>query len=169
MPVTDSHLSPQADFGALTRPVVAPPATPTQGVGPVPAGQGPAGHARAGQVPAVDLRITGRLDADSVLRLRESLVPSLADGPVIVLVEISDVTRAVASGIAGLLELRRTICVRGGDLRLYGASPAVGRARAAARLDLITRIFPTRDEALTGSLLAPRTLGSSRRARRLLG
>ena len=119
--------------------------------------------------PVVDMRIVGPLDADAVLRLREDLVPSLADGPVVVLVEISDVTRAAASGIAGLLELRRMVCVRGGDLRLYGASPAVGRARAAAQLDSITRIYPTRDDALHGTVFSSAEARTTRRFRRFRG
>lgn len=96
-----------------------------------------------------DLTLTGRLDAAAVLALRVPVTEAVADGPAIVLIDVSGVTNVTASGVAGLLELLRLARLRGGDLRIHGTSQAVVDAQEAAHLTNINRVYAGRDEAVS--------------------
>ncbi|MBE7699473.1 STAS domain-containing protein [Oerskovia sp. Sa1BUA8] len=102
----------------------------------------------------VDLPSGGRLDAAAVLSLRAPVASAVADGPVLVLLDVSGVDGVSPSGVAGLLDLLRVARSRGGDLRLHGASAALQHAFTMLGLDAVTRIYGGHDEAR--GLLAPR-------------
>ena len=95
-----------------------------------------------------DIALDGVLDAAATLALRAPVTAWLQDGPAVVLVDIADVTGVTASGVAGILELRRLARTRGGDVRLHGTSHAVLHAQVAAELTAITRVYSTRNAAL---------------------
>ncbi|GAA1399383.1 MULTISPECIES: STAS domain-containing protein [Oerskovia] len=98
-------------------------------------------------VTSIDLPTGGRLDAAAVLSLREPVSSAVADGPVLVLLDVSGVDGVSPSGVAGLLDLLRVVRSRGGDLRIFGASAALQHAFTALRLDTVTRIYGGHDEA----------------------
>ncbi|MFF3065071.1 STAS domain-containing protein [Oerskovia sp. NPDC057915] len=97
-------------------------------------------------VTSVDLP-GGRLDAATVLSLRVPVTEAVADGPVLVLLDVSGVEGVSPSGVAGLLDLLRVVRARGGDLRLFGASTALRHAFTALGLDAVARIYGGHDEA----------------------
>lgn len=113
---------------------------------------------------ALDVSVSGILDATAVLEIREALVDYLADGPCLVLLNVSGIDRVAASGLAGTLELLHLTRMHGGDLRPYGSSPALTRARAEVSLGSISRVYATRDLALRGHV--DRIADSGRKRRR---
>ncbi len=98
-------------------------------------------------VTSVDLPTGGRLDAAAVLSLRAPVTAAVADGPVLVLLDVSGVEGVSPSGVAGLLDLLRVVRARGGDLRFFGASTALRHAFTALGLDAVARIYGGHDEA----------------------
>ncbi|MFF2622693.1 STAS domain-containing protein [Oerskovia jenensis] len=98
-------------------------------------------------VTSLDLPSGGRLDAAAVLSLRAPVTAAVADGPVLVLLDVSGVEGVSPSGVAGLLDLLRVVRARGGDLRFFGASTALRHAFTALRLDAVARIYGGHDEA----------------------
>ncbi|GAA3228997.1 STAS domain-containing protein [Oerskovia jenensis] len=98
-------------------------------------------------VTSVDLPTGGRLDAAAVLSLRAPVTATVADGPVLVLLDVSGVEGVSPSGVAGLLDLLRVVRARGGDLRFFGASTALRHAFTALGLDAVARIYGGHDEA----------------------
>jgi len=82
-----------------------------------------------------------RFGAREALRLRVKVVADLSRGRDIVLLDVSAVTVITSSGVAALFDLLRLVRSRGGDLRLYGASPAFRAAHAALRLDPVLRLY----------------------------
>lgn len=95
----------------------------------------------------VDLALAGQFDANAALTLREQIAEASAAGPVLVLVDVSAITGVSPSGVAAILDLLRHVRGRGGDVRLYGESPAFHQAYTALRLDSITRVYRTRRQA----------------------
>ncbi|KRD41053.1 hypothetical protein ASE27_18185 [Oerskovia sp. Root918] len=98
-------------------------------------------------VTSIGLPSGGRLDAAAVLSLRGPVATAVADGPVLVLLDVSGVDGVSPSGIAGLLDLLRVVRSRGGDLRIFGASTAVQHAFTALGLDAVARVYGGHDEA----------------------
>lgn len=98
-------------------------------------------------VTSLDLPSGGRLDAAAVLSLRAPVTAAVADGPVLVLLDVSGVEGVSPSGVAGLLDLLRVVRARGGDLRFFGASTALRHAFTALGLDAVARIYGGHDEA----------------------
>lgn len=99
---------------------------------------------------ALDVSLSGSLDATAVLEIREAIVSYLADGPCLVLLDVGDIDHVAASGLVGALELLHLTRRHGGDLRPYGSSPALDHARAEVSLGQITRLYPSRDLAIRG-------------------
>ncbi|WOQ16364.1 STAS domain-containing protein [Raineyella sp. W15-4] len=99
---------------------------------------------------ALDVSVSGTLDASAVLEIREAIISYLGDGPCLVLVNVTGIDRVAASGLAGTLELLHLTRMHGGDLRPYGSSPAVAQARSAVAFGEIYRVYPSRDLALRG-------------------
>ncbi|GAB3405246.1 hypothetical protein GCM10027515_18340 [Schumannella luteola] len=99
---------------------------------------------------AIDLEVTGPLDAAAVLRLRSHVIAAQQDGPAVVLIDVTAAERVTAAGIAGLLELLRIARVAGGDLRVIGDSAGLATARAALQLTTIVAVYRGRAHALAG-------------------
>lgn len=114
-----------------------------------------------------DVALTGRLDADAAIELRDWASQTVADGPVLLLVDISEITQVTASGMAGMLEIQRLVRSRGGDVRMYGSSPAVRDAQFTSQLATINRVYPDRARAVSGR--PARSLPSSAPRRRRRG
>lgn len=106
----------------------------------------------AGQLPIVDLACTGNLDAGATLSLRDTTVRAIADGPVLVFLDVSGIRALDASGVVGLLEVLRLVRSRGGDLRLHGTSRPLNDAGLAGHLGQVARIYPNRQEAGVGGV-----------------
>jgi anti-sigma B factor antagonist len=104
----------------------------------------------AGQMPIVDLTCGEHLDAGVTLSLRETTVRAAADGPVLVLLDVSGIRAIDASGVVGLLEVLRQVRSRGGDLRLHGTSRALNDAGLQGHLGHVARIYRDRQEAAVG-------------------
>jgi anti-sigma B factor antagonist len=109
---------------------------------------------------AVELSITGTLDAATVLAVRQVSAKAAADGPILVLLDVAAVTWVGASGVVGLLEVLHLLRSRGGDLRLIGNSSTLEETRLQAHLGHVARIYATRQEAVDGgaALVRPRGL-----------
>lgn len=102
----------------------------------------------------VDLPAVDALDARAVLALRGPVTDAVADGPAVVLLDLSRVGTVTPSGVAGLLDLLRAARSRGGDLRVHGMPLAVRRAYRPLRLDTLVRLHVSRDAALVGVVRA---------------
>lgn len=113
-----------------------------------------------------DVALTGRLDANAAIELRDWASQTVADGPVLLLVDISEITQVTASGMAGMLEIQRLVRSRGGDVRMYGSSPAVRDAQFASALATINRVYPDRARALVGRPAGSPPSPAPRRRRR---
>jgi ABC-type transporter Mla MlaB component len=113
-----------------------------------------------------DLTLDGPLDAAATLALRGPVTQVVQDGPVLILVNVTGVTKVTASGVAGVLELRRLARSRGADVRLYGVSHAVVQAQMASELTAITRVYSSREAAVRGGRGVPPTATSGRPDRR---
>ena len=98
-------------------------------------------------VTSVALPAGGRLDAGTILSLRAPVAAAVADGPVLVLLDVSGLDGVSPSGVAGLLDLLRVVRARGGDLRVFGAAPALEHAFTALGLHAVARIYGGHDEA----------------------
>ena len=127
---------------------------------------------------STDLTVAGPLDAARILAIRRLSAKASADGPVVVLLNVADVTYVGASGVVGLLEVLHVLRARGGDLRLFGTSTTLDQTLLQAHLGHVARIYATRQEALDGGTnlaearhLAPqsRWRGLFARPRRTLG
>jgi cellulose synthase (UDP-forming) len=88
-----------------------------------------------------------RFDAADALRLRVQVAAGLSAGRDLVLLDVSAVSVITSSGVAGLFDLLRFVRSRGGDVRLYGASPAFRAAHAAHRLDSVLRVYAAEPDA----------------------
>jgi cellulose synthase (UDP-forming) len=88
-----------------------------------------------------------RFDAAEALRLRVQVAGGLSEGRDLVLLDVSAVSVITASGVAALFDLLRLVRSRGGDLRLYGASPAFRAAHAAHRLESVLRLYAAEPDA----------------------
>ncbi len=98
----------------------------------------------------VSLNAPARLDATSTLVLKASVRTSLADGPALVLLDLSALSSIEASGVAGLLEMLHEVRSRGGDLRLHGSSAPLGMSRLQAHLGAVTTIYEDHEKAING-------------------
>ncbi|VXC20912.1 Putative STAS domain protein [Arthrobacter sp. 9V] len=118
----------------------------------------------------VDLTMTGALDAATVLAIRQASAMAAADGPILVVLDVAELTSVGASGVVGLLEVLHVLRSRGGDLRLYGDSRHLQETRLQAHLGQIARIYANRQEAIDGgaTLARPRGLAPRFRWRSLL-
>jgi len=85
--------------------------------------------------------------AQEALRLRVLMAERLSEGHDIILLDVSQVSVVTSSGIAALFDLLRFIRSRGGDVRLFGVSPAFSEAREALRLTSVMPVYPAQPEA----------------------
>lgn len=106
-------------------------------------------------LPQHDLSLSGELNAAAVQILRQQVADATQDGPVVILVDVTDVTVVTPSGLVGLLEMLRLARVRGGDLRLYGSSVTVLDAQTVARLTEVARVYGGREAAVEAGRRKP--------------
>ena len=91
----------------------------------------------------------GDLGAESAPALREQLV-SLLRAASHLIIDLSAVTHADASGLAVLVGSGRRARLLGGSLRLAAPSPEVSRVLSATGMNQRLDIFPTVRAAITG-------------------
>lgn len=99
---------------------------------------------------SVDLSVSGRLDASATIFLRDTAACAVQDGPVLVLLDVTEITNINASGVVGLLEVLHLIRSRGGDLRVFGSSEVMRDVLSHADLMGILRIYRSRVHAIDG-------------------
>jgi anti-anti-sigma factor len=98
--------------------------------------------------------LTGELDIASAPALREQLLSLLRPGASRLVVDLSEVSFADASGLAVLVSTARRARLLGGFLRLAAVSPPAGQALHVTRLHRNLAIFPTVQAAATGAWAA---------------
>lgn len=104
--------------------------------------------------------LTGELDIASAPALREQLLSLLRPGASSLVVDLSKVSFADASGLAVLVSTARHARQLGGCLRLAAVSPPTAQVLRITGLDRNLAIFPTVQAAATG----PRTPSMATRA-----
>jgi anti-anti-sigma factor len=109
--------------------------------------------------------LSGELDIASAPALREQLLSLLRPGSSSLVVDLSKVSFADASGLAVLVSTARHARLLGGCLRLAAVSPPVAQVLRITGLDRNLAIFPTVQAAATG----PRSPSMARRAYPLSG
>jgi anti-anti-sigma factor len=94
--------------------------------------------------------LRGGLDITSAPALREKLLGLLRHGASRLIVDLSAVGYADASGLAVLVGAGRRAGLLGGWLRLASPTPDVARVLSATGLDRHLATFPTVADAITG-------------------
>jgi anti-anti-sigma factor len=102
---------------------------------------------RGGYVIAV---LSGELGIASAPALREQLLGLLRRAASQLIIDLSAVERADASGLAVLVRTGRRAGLLGGSLRLAAPSPEVARVMSATGMNQHLDIFPTVRAAITG-------------------
>lgn len=95
--------------------------------------------------------LTGALDITAAPALRERFLWLLRPATSRLVIDLSAVSHADASGLAVLVGTGRRAQLLGGSLRLAAPTPAMAKALSAAGLDMQLDIFPTVQSAVTGS------------------
>ena len=104
---------------------------------------------RANRGGYVVAELSGELDIASAPALREQLLDLLRAASHLIL-DLSAVQHADASGLAVLVGSRRRARLLGGSLRLAAPSPEVARVLAATGMDQHLNVFHTVRAAITG-------------------
>ena len=99
--------------------------------------------------------LRGDLDIASAQALREELLTLLGPGSRLI-IDLSEVEYADASGIAVLVGGQRRAGLLGGWLRLAALTPAVAEILAATGLNRHLAIFPTVEAAISGRVTSTR-------------
>ena len=94
--------------------------------------------------------LSGELDIVSAPELREQLLGLLRPAASRLVIDLSAVRYADASGLAVLVGTARRAMLLGGYLRLAAPTPAVARVLSLTGLHLKLDIFPTVSAAITG-------------------
>ena len=103
--------------------------------------------------------VIGKLDIASAPALREQLLNLLRPGSSSLVVDLSKVSFADASGLAVLVSTARHARLLGGCLRLAAVSPPTAQALHITGLDRNLAIFPTVQAAATGPRVPGRRNG----------
>jgi anti-anti-sigma factor len=101
--------------------------------------------------------LSGELSIASAPALREQLIDLLRAASHLIL-DLSTVEHADASGLAVLVGSRRRARLLGGSLRLAAPSPEVARVLAATGMDQHLNIYPTVRAAITGQPELPEVI-----------
>ena len=94
--------------------------------------------------------VRGELDIASAPALREQLLSLLRPAASRLIIDLSAVGHADASGLAVLVSSRRRAGLLGGSLRLAAPSPEVARVLSVTGIDKHLDIFPTVQADITG-------------------
>jgi anti-anti-sigma factor len=94
--------------------------------------------------------LTGELDIASAPALREQLLNLLRPGASRLVIDLSKVSFADASGLAVLVSTARRAMLLGGFVRLAAVSPPTGQVLRITGLDRNLAIFPTVQAAAAG-------------------
>jgi len=94
--------------------------------------------------------LAGPLDITSAPALRERFLWLLRPATSRLVIDLSSVTHADASGLAVLVGTGRRAQLLGGSLRLAAPTPPMAKALCAAGLDMQLEIFPTVQSAISG-------------------
>ena len=105
---------------------------------------------RAGRTGCVVAELRGELDIASAPVLREELLGLLRPGVSRLVIDLSSVTYADASGIAVLVGTGRRAKLLGGWLRLASPAAEVAKVLSATGLNRHLAIFGTVEDAITG-------------------
>ena len=105
---------------------------------------------RAGHDGYVVAALSGELDIASAPALREQLLSLLRPAASRLIIDLSAVQYADASGLAVLVSSGRRAGLLGGSLRLAAPSPEVARVLSVTGLNQHLDIFPTVQAAITG-------------------
>jgi anti-anti-sigma factor len=111
----------------------------------------------AGRDGAVIVTLSGELDIVSAPAVRERLLSLLGPDASRLVVDMSAVRYADASGLAALVSTQRRAVLLGGTLRLAGLRPEVARVLTVTGLSRHLRVYPTVQAAIAGRKLAIRT------------
>ncbi|MGW0038723.1 hypothetical protein [Gordonia sp. NPDC003376] len=95
---------------------------------------------------ALDIRLAATADVRTGLSWH--VVDASRRGVRLVLLDVSPVVSVTPSGLADLLHAVRYMRARGGDLRVYGQSRALGDALRALDLAKVLTVHPDREGAL---------------------
>jgi anti-anti-sigma factor len=106
--------------------------------------------------------LSGELDIACAPALREQLLGLLRPAARQLVIDLSRVSYADASGLAVLVATGRRAGLLGGSMRLAAPAPAVARALCVTGLDLRLDIFPTVQAAITSP--PPGSRGAERKA-----
>lgn len=90
--------------------------------------------------------VTGEVDIGTAPLLRAELTVQLAESPVVLVVDLHEVTYLDSSGIGALLAAHRHTA----DLRVVADRAAVLRPLRCCGMDTVFRVHPTLAEALAG-------------------
>jgi anti-anti-sigma factor len=101
--------------------------------------------------------LSGELGIASAPALREQLLDLLSAASHLIL-DLSAVKHADASGLAVLAGSRRRARLLGGSLRLAAPPPQVARILSATGMNRHLEIFPTVRAAITGQPMLPETI-----------
>lgn len=104
---------------------------------------------------AVTVAIGGDLDIASAPAVRERLLSLLCPGACRLVIDMSDVRYADASGLAVLVSTQRRAVLLGGELRLAAPRPEVARALAVTGLSRHLAAYPTVRAAVAGRKPGP--------------
>ncbi len=95
------------------------------------------------------LRLKGRLELDTGdMVLRDHVNGLVAEGRVLLLLDMHDVTRMDSAGIGMLAGKFLSVTRRGGTMRLLHLTNRTGRLMHVTRLETVFEIFHDEDEAL---------------------
>lgn len=90
--------------------------------------------------------VAGEVDIATAPLLRAELTTQLAQSPVVLVVDLREVTFFDSSGIGALLAAHH----RAADLRVVADRPAVLRTLHFSGMDTVFRVHPTLEDALAG-------------------
>jgi anti-anti-sigma factor len=113
-----------------------------------------AGHitstVRAGQNGPVVVTLGGELDIVSAPAVREELLSLLRPGASQLVIDLSAIRYADASGLAVLVGTQRRALLLGGTLRLAAPQPEVARVLLVTGMDRHLEVYPTVQAAIAG-------------------
>jgi anti-sigma B factor antagonist len=105
----------------------------------------------------VIVTLGGELDIVPTPAIRERLLSLLRPGASRIVIDMSAIRYADASGLAVLVSTQRRAVLLGGTLRLAGLQPAVARVLAATGLSRHLAAYPTVQAAIAGRKQASHT------------